>query len=127
MDLHAIVSGAIGAVNLNIVVSLKASTGFAQDASYKQVPSYAAPVSVTAQVQPLSGKDLRQIEGLNLQGTLKAIYINGAIDGIVRVAAKGGDLVTLPDSSVWLVSQILEDFNLTAGWTKAVITLQDGS
>ena len=59
-----------------------------------------AAVNLLAQVQALSGRDLRQIEGLNLQGTLRAVYLNGVIDGIVRVALKGGDLITLPDGSV---------------------------
>jgi hypothetical protein len=84
-------------------------------------------MTVIAQVQALSGRDLRQIEGLNLQGTLKTIYVNGRIAGVVRVQSKGGDLVTLPDGSVWLVSQVLEPWNATAGWTKAVIALQDGA
>ncbi|QPF81674.1 hypothetical protein IC762_17775 [Bradyrhizobium genosp. L] len=82
---------------------------------------------VQAQVQALSGRDLRQLEGLNLQGTLKSIYLNGDLAGAVRVSVKGGDLVTLPDGSVWLVTVVPEPWNLTAGWTHAVLTLQDGS
>ena len=80
--------------------------------------------SILAQVQALSGRDLRQIEGLNLQGTLRSIYITGSLDGIVRPTIKGGDLVTLPDGSVWLVTLVPEPWNLTASWTKAILTLQ---
>ena len=84
-------------------------------------------LSVYAQVQPLSASDLRHVDMINLQGTHRAIYINGAVHGQVRVGLKGGDLVTLPNGSVWLVQQPLESFYETAGWTKALITLQDGS
>lgn len=84
-------------------------------------------LSLTAQVQPMTWRDVLQLQGLNLQGTRKKIYLRGAVDGIVRVALKGGDLVQLPDGSTWLVAQQLEAFNMTAGWTSAAITLQDGS
>lgn len=127
MNLHAIVAPIISAVNPLIPVGVQISTGFTTNADFTKTPSYAPSVTVMAQVQPLSGRDLRQIEGLNLQGTLKAIYLNGEIDGVVRVQLKGGDLITLPDNSVWLVSQDLESWNMTAGWTKAIIVLQDGA
>lgn len=78
-----------------------------------------------AQVQPLTTRDLRQLEGVNLQGTMKSIYLNGSVAGIVRPALKGGDQIILPNGSVWLVTVVPEAWNLTAGWTKAVITLQN--
>lgn len=79
------------------------------------------------QVQPMTNRDLLQLEGLNLGGEKKAVYTSGDVAGVVRVELKGGDLLDLPDGSVWLVNQTLEDFNLTAGWTKFAITLQDGA
>jgi hypothetical protein len=93
------------------------------------VPSIAMSSSLTllAQVQALSTRDLRQIEGLNLQGTLKAVYLNGALNGGVRVQLKGGDIVQFPDGSVWLVTLVPEPWALTAGWTKMICTLQAGS
>lgn len=84
-------------------------------------------LSVYAQIQPLSASDLRHVDMINLQGTHRAIYLNGAVHGQVRVGLKGGDLVTQANGSVWLVQQPLESFYDTAGWTKALITLQDGS
>ena len=49
------------------------------------------------------------------------------VEGLLRDENDGGDLVTLPDGSVWLVAMLLEDFSLTSGWAKAAITRQDGS
>lgn len=84
-------------------------------------------LSLFAQVQPLTKSDLMQLDGLNINGDKKAIYLNGAIDGVVRVKLKGGDLIDMPDGQVWLVVQNLEGFDATAGWTKAAMVLQDGS
>lgn len=83
-------------------------------------------VKILAQVQPLSNRDLQQIEGLNLGGDKKAVYVTGNVEGVIRVRLKGGDLLDMPDGSVWLVNQTLESFD-TAGWTKFAITLQDGA
>ena len=52
----------------------------------------ATNLALLAQIQPMTKSDLMQIEGLNLNGDKKAIYLNGAIDGVVRVRLKGGDL-----------------------------------
>ena len=127
MNLHNIVRGPIGAVNPNMLVSVQVSTGYDTGPGGVRTPTYAPAVTVQAQVQPMEWPDLRQIDGLNLQGTKRVIYLNGEIDGLVRVTNQGGDLVTLPDGTVWLVTKILEGFSITAGWTKALITLQNGS
>lgn len=82
-------------------------------------------VVLTAQVQPMTWRDIQMLDGLNLQGTRKAIYLNGHVDGLVRNQNKGGDLISLPDGSVWLVAQVLEDFSATSNWIKCAITLQD--
>lgn len=79
------------------------------------------------QVQPMGYKDLAQVEGLNLNGRKAALYMNGQINGVVRVQLKGGDLITYPDGSVWLVVQALEDFSPTSGWNKVALVEQNGS
>lgn len=78
-----------------------------------------------AQVQPITWRDLQQMEGVNLGGTRRKIYINGTTDGIVRSLRKGGDLVTIAvgvNAGVWLVPQVLEQF---PDWCCAAITLQN--
>ena len=74
----------------------------------------------------MTGGDLRQVEGLNLNGTRKSIYLYGNVDAIVRVNNKGGDLVNLTDdSTVYLVHQVLEHW--PKHWVKVACTLQNGS
>lgn len=77
---------------------------------------------VPAQIQSLTFRDLQQIDGLNLQGNRNGIYFYGAIDGIVRPDNKGGDLITFPDGTVWLVAMVLEDW---PDWCKVAATRQN--
>lgn len=121
MDLRGIANSVSNAVNPNIIVSVAASTGFTVGAGLKQVPEYAAPVSGPAQLQALDGSELRQMDKLNIQGVLRAIYLRGALAGVVRPNSKGGDLVTI-GAQTWLVVKVLETWPL---WTKAVIVLQE--
>lgn len=84
-------------------------------------------LTLPAQVQPLTMRDLAQLEGLNLNGEKKAVYFNGDIQGVIRVELKGGDLVTFPDGQVYLVVQNLEGWVPSAGWSKVAVVQQDGS
>lgn len=80
---------------------------------------------LVAQIQALTGGDLRHVDMINLQGSHRTLYASNNIRGAVRPALRGGDIVQLPDTSVWLVTQVMEPFFDTAGWQKVVITLQD--
>lgn len=121
MNVRQLANSAITAVNPNIVVSVLKSTGYTVDANRRQVPSYAAAVTGPAQVQALSGSDLKQLEGLNIQGVMRAIYLRGVLAGVIRPSNTGGDLILI-DGQKWLVVKVLEPW---AGWTKAVIVLQE--
>jgi hypothetical protein len=80
-----------------------------------------------AQIQPVSSGDIRHMDALNIQGSMRTVYYNGNLDGLLRVALKGGDLVSLSDGSIWLVNNDSEPFFATAGWSKVVITEQNGA
>lgn len=110
-------SGAVGGVGTYLLSNQQLVTAETMTTS----------LTLPGQVQPMTFKDLMQVEGLNLNGKKKAIYLNGSIDGVVRIELKGGDLITLPDGTVWLVAQQLEDFSISSGWCKAAMVLQDGS
>ena len=125
MNLHAIVSGAINRINPDVVCTLRRSIGSTVGADGTRTPLYRVFPGVRCQFQALSNPDLAKLDGLNLQGTNSAIYVTGALDGVERVTAKGGDLVTKPTGEVYLVTQVLEDWP-TGPWTKCVGVLQDG-
>jgi len=120
MDLRGIANSVSNTVNPNVIVIVTASIGFTIGAGAKQIPTYAAPVTGPAQIQALDNADLKQIDGLNLQGVIRAIYLRGALAGVIRASSKGGDIVTI-GSQTWLVAKVLESWPL---WTKAVIVLQ---
>jgi hypothetical protein len=108
MNLHGIVAPAIATVNPFVSAIRRRSTGSTTQADGIQVPSF-ADTTISVQVQALTADNLRQLEGLNIQGAHRAIYANGSILGVVRVAAKGGDLIvfapgTLPEGDTWLAT-----------------------
>jgi len=125
MNLHGIAQGYVAAVNPPLMCSLEASTGYGTDTDGSRVPTYATPVQVLVQCQALSYTDLQQISGLDIQGKRLAMYVQGTWNGIVRDEQKGGDIITLPDGTRWLAAYILENWGLTAGWTKIVATQQN--
>lgn len=130
MNLHSVVRGAIQAVNPDLSVTYLQSTGYAPNASGKQIPSYADAVTVRAQVQPPSGRDLQHMEFLNLQGTTRVVFLYSNPQAIDRVDARGGDLLQFPQFAGapidnWLVTHVDETWDVSGdGWTKLFVTLQ---
>jgi hypothetical protein len=80
-----------------------------------------------AQVQPISFRDIQQMDGLNLNGSRRVFYLSGSVEGHNRPTNQGGDLITFPDGTVWLVAMVLEGYSFSAGWCKVAATLQNGS
>ncbi len=120
MDLNGIANAATEVVNPNIPVSIQASTGYTIGAGLKQVPGYASPVSGFAQVQELSSSELKQTEGLNIQGVMRKLYLRSPLNAVIRPNSQGGDLVTIA-GQIWLVVKTLE---LWPTWCSALIVLQ---
>ncbi len=126
MNLQSIAEGVISAVNVPVSVSIQQSTGYTVGPDFTQIPTYST-YSMFVDLQALSFDDIRQADALSIQGERRKMYITGQVDGLVRYAAKGGDLVTITDATsawngtVWKVAMVTEYF---AGWTSAVITLQ---
>ncbi len=129
MNLHAVVRGAISSVNPDMPDAvLFKSHGYDTVSSGKQIPKYAAPITVSIQVQAMSTRDLMKTNFLNLQGTLRAVYMYGATHAIVRPLVIGGDVLefALETGSTprrWLVVSELEPWG-TAGWCKLAVQLQ---
>jgi hypothetical protein len=125
MNLHNIAVGLISAINPLQIASLQISTGSITNSDGSRTPQYQrCPLEIYAQVQQLSIRDLRQLEGLNVAGSERKIYLNGSLTGTVRVSQKGGDLVTLQDGTVWLTTAVLEQW---PDWCAVSVVLQNGS
>lgn len=120
MDLHSAVAGAIGAVNPFVAAQYLQATGTTTNPDGSRVPAYAAPVTVSIQMQELSFKELQQIQNLNLQGIVRSAYLKGSAYGVDRVAGTGGDKIVY-QGQTWLVVAVPEQW---PDWCKVIVQLQ---
>ncbi len=123
MNLHGIVSGAISAINPFVFATVQVSTGYTTNQDGSRVPTYSTIV-VSAQVQALQYNDIVQLDGLNIQGVRRKIYLTGDIESLIRISNKGGDILTMPDGTVWKVVLVFEHWD---SWVAVAVTLQDGA
>jgi hypothetical protein len=123
MNLNALAAGLARAVNAPNEAILWVGTGlYNVSPDGVRTPRWAAQYPVTIDVQEATSKDLKQLDGLNVQGVTSVAYVNGTLDAVSRVRRKGGDMITLQDSGeTYLVAIVLEQW---AGWCKVGITLQ---
>lgn len=127
INLHGVVRGAITSVNSDIPISYLQSSGNSVSDTGKQTPTYAAPVTIMGQVQPVTGSQIRKYSFLQAQGTYKSVHLYGDIEAIQRVSQGGGDLLKFPivpggPVYTWLVSKVDETWN--TGWCRVIVTLQ---
>lgn len=126
VNLHGLAAGAISVVNPSVSCTVRRSCGSTIAADGTRTPAYEVFPGVVCQIQPMSNSDIRRIGALNIQPNMKSIYMSGTVEGLVRVAMKGGDVITEPSGRVWLVTQILEDWH-QSGWCKVAVIGQNGS
>lgn len=129
MNLRGAVNAITQTVNPNIVVLVQISDGYTIGAGQRQAPTYKPAISGPAQIQALSSSDLKKIEGLNIQGSMRALYMYGNLNGVVRADSQGGDLITViaqrgvPPTLVgkWLTAGVPEPWT---HWTKIMMVKQ---
>lgn len=122
MDVRGLANAATEVINPNETVTVLLSDGYTLGAGARQVPAYKTPIVGPAQVQALDSDDLKQLVGLNIQGSIRAIYLRGKLAGVIRPEQVGGDIVKrFNETETWLVVKVLETWPT---WTKAVIVLQ---
>ncbi|MDN7913683.1 hypothetical protein [Burkholderia cepacia] len=130
MNLHGLVSGVIGTVNPFVPATLQQSAGTydtAPDGS--RTPHYNTSPQ-TVQVQALSAREIAHLDGLNITGVLRKVYLNGDWRGVYRPGNQGGDrfkfaaAAPVPVSlqgTTWLVVQVFETW---PDWCSLAILLQ---
>lgn len=116
MNLHALVRGAITAVNPDQTVILLQSAGQVVE-NYQQRPAWAPAVKVKAQVQPTPDKALQWLLQTRQDSIWRDCYLYGPVRGLERATARGGDMLYF-EGYEWQVDQVLEAWSATAGWTK---------
>ncbi len=120
MNLYGAATYAIQALNVSISAQWSASTGFSTAADGTPTPGYAAEAAITVQRQETSFKDLKQIDGLNMQGIFAVVYSKTSLNGVDRVNQLGGDKLVF-DGATWLVVVVTERW---PGWCRAIVCKQ---
>jgi hypothetical protein len=125
MKIRTIANAAIQGINADQYVTWVQNSGYTTAPDGDRTPTQVS-IQVRANVQALSGSDLRHVDGLNIQGVMRSVYLYGDVEGIVRADGKGGDMLQFamtPGGEVhnWLVTQVIETW---ARWCKVIVTLQ---
>jgi hypothetical protein len=124
MNLHAIVTPAISAINPPILGTVKVSTGATTDAAGKRTPTYTTTANMPLQVQALTAREIEHVDSLNIENVTRSVYFNGFINGLDRAAGQGGDILIF-NGITWLVTVVFETWDAD-GWCKIGITKQVG-
>lgn len=120
MNLRQIANNAITSINPNISAILKKYASETIGPGRKPVPSYLPDQNVTIQLQPISRGDMQHVDGLNIQGLAKVIYVNGNYFSVQREMEQGGDIFVI-NGEQWLV---VEPVELWPDWCRLIAVLQ---
>ena len=125
MNLRGLANKYTRLTNNNIQVNWVQSTGYVTDSAGKRVPT-TITLTVDAQVQALSTSDLKHIDGLNITGVMRTVYLYGNAAGVVRADQIGGDILRFPEVPNgtirnWLITQVVETW---PDWCHVIVTLQ---
>lgn len=128
MNLRDIANAATQAINPNTTGDVWRSTGYSTAGDGTRTPSFARMMlGAQMQVQAATGRELEHLDSLNIQGIIRAVYVDGAIQGANRSMNTGGDILNFTDPAGvwWLVAHVLEPWS-GSGWTKVACTMQNG-
>lgn len=126
MNLRKIANAYTRNVNPNISATWRKSTGYAVNSDGTCKPVY-TDMSVEVQPQAVSGDALAFIEGLNIQGVMRSVYMYGNVQGVVRSDERGGDLLLFPQTpgdpvQTWKVVTVVETW---PDWAHVIVVLQN--
>lgn len=121
IDIFGIAGAACGNINPHISATLKGSTGSITNDDFSVTPQYTT-ATVEIEVQAVTSQDLQQVENINQQADMRAVYVRGAVKALSRPLQMGGDILTFYGSD-WLVTQQLEEWG-NGEWSKVLVTRQ---
>jgi len=125
MNLRGIANKYIQVTNPNQEINWVQSNGYITDDAGKRTPK-TITLTVQAQIQALSATDLKHIDGLNINGIMRSVYMYGNAAGVVRADQIGGDILVFPETPKgcnknWLITQVMETW---PDWCHVIVTLQ---
>lgn len=128
INLRGIANAAIQSINPNQQITIGLPNGYAIDPdTLIQIPAYTTMVA-PGNVQTLSSDDLKQVDSLNIEGTLRCIYLYGNFNGILRPDNQPNVTMTFVTNESgetrareWNVFKVLEVWST---WCKVAVVLQ---
>lgn len=112
------------------MATILVATGYTTSPDGTRTPTYDTLTDVPCQIQALAYTDIQMLDGLQLNGERRKVYVNGHYDSLSRERSTGGDLLVFPDGTMypfgdtWLIAQTLEQF---PDWCSLAVTLQVSS
>jgi len=122
MNLHGIVSSAIGTINPFIDAVLRENTGFTVALDGSRTPSfndYVAQIQVQAQTEDQLAFSMNQ----GFQGVLRSVYLNGNWTGIVKADQTGNDELYF-NGYRWMIYHVIE---IWPDWCHVLVAQQTKS
>lgn len=125
MNLRSLANRLTQITNPNIQINWIQSTGYTTNSAGKRTPT-TLTLTVWAQIQALSATDLKHVDGLNITGVMRSVYLYGNAAGVVRADQIGGDILVFPEvpngtMRNWVVTQVIETW---PDWCHVIVTLQ---
>lgn len=128
LDLRTIANGAIQGINPDLQITILQPDGYAIDpGTLVQVPNWIEQPAL-GNVQSMSSDDLTQVSALNIEGTMRAVYLRGNYNGIFRPGQQPNTVLrfTTNESGTtaerdWNVFKVLEVWQT---WCKVAVVLQ---
>ena len=125
MNIRGIANKYIQVPNKNQFINWVQSNGYVTDDAGNRTPM-TLTLTVEAQIQALSATDLKHIDGLNITGVMRSVYMYGNAAGVVRADQIGGDILVFPEvpggcNKNWLINQVIETWS---DWCHVIVTLQ---
>lgn len=118
MNLHKIANAAVKNVHPNEFVTLFKSLGQVNVKGIVKA-KYLAPELMEAQVQEDADSGLRHTDTVSQTGHVKRFYVNKYNEAnrlspmsLMRQRQRQGDIILRADGTYWLVTQVLEEFDL---------------
>jgi hypothetical protein len=125
MNLRRIANNRTMRVNRNVSAVWRRSDGYETQDDGTRTPKFIeTPISINP--QPVATKLLR-IEGLNIEGVKRSVYINTSqIMGVVRPDVRGGDYLVFPPcpgdiNKNWKVIEVIETW---PDWSHVIVVME---
>ena len=125
MNLRGLANGLTRRINPNIMGEwIRATGGYTTSADGRRTQN-TETLQIELQVQPMTSEQQRLTDGQGISGIQCSVYMYGNMHGIVRMDAKGGDMLRFPQypNDAVRLWKVTNAWNWD-GWSSATVVMQ---